>query len=221
MRQILRTSLLPHHVVVCAFILAGCIVDESPRCGDHQVVDSNGYCKCAAGFVANATMGRCDPCGANEEARGGKCECVMGWSRPTGGACMQIPTGSPCDTKSMPCTDPAYPVCHPLTASGTAGYCTKTGCTMASDCNMGNACVTKVTPSYCRRPTTGQGKACTSAKDCMGTEATYCEAFMLKQCLVENCSVSDPDACFPGSTCCDLTKLGLPKTLCIPTGTCP
>src|SRR5262245_6651777 len=53
----------------------------------------------------------------------------------------------------------------------------------------------------CGRVPTGQGMACQVSADCAGTEATYCEAVQLKQCLVEGCDTAAND-CSSGYLCC-------------------
>jgi hypothetical protein len=62
-------------------------------------------------------------------------------------------------------------------------------------------------------------KPCTSEADCAGTEATYCDIFVSRSCLVQGCSL-DPDNCFEGWECCDLSAFGIPMPLCLPLGAC-
>jgi hypothetical protein len=66
---------------------------------------------------------------------------------------------------------------------------------------------------------TGLGASCSSSADCAAYEATYCESFQSHTCQVEGCTL-EPDDCYPGSICCDLTAFGMP-TLCVPEGQCP
>jgi hypothetical protein len=61
--------------------------------------------------------------------------------------------------------------------------------------------------------------ACETPDDCAGTEATFCDSFMTHSCQVQGCQV-DPNDCFAGFECCDLSAFGLPEPLCIPTGAC-
>jgi hypothetical protein len=42
---------------------------------------------------------------------------------------------------------------------------------------------------------------------------------MTHACLVQGCSL-DPDDCFAGYECCDLSMFGIPQ-ICVPKGTCP
>jgi hypothetical protein len=39
-------------------------------------------------------------------------------------------------------------------------------------------------------------------------------------CVVADCTKS-PDSCTGGQSCCDLSGLGVPLTLCLPPGQCP
>jgi hypothetical protein len=107
-----------------------------------------------------------------------------------------------------------------MSMSMTPGYCTSAGCAATAECPTGYTCRKRGAPSHCARPPVGQGRPCTTAAECAGTEATYCESNTLKQCLVEGCSAAQND-CASGYTCCDLAKLGLAKTLCLPTAACP
>jgi hypothetical protein len=202
---------------VTAVLIAGglaCLGDPGDRCGPDLVVDDRGYCGCPAGMVLDPSGPRCTTCPAGDVVRDGKCACADGLARSSpGGACARAGLGAACGP-ARPCPDPAYPVCH------SDGYCTTSGCTSSAACGPGFACDRAASPAYCRRAPTGQGKSCASASDCAGSEATFCEALNLKTCLVEGCRV-DPNSCFEGFTCCDLTKLGLGKTLCLPVATCP
>ncbi len=116
-----------------------------------------------------------------------------------------------------PCQDSSYPHCQLV--DGTSGYCTISDCTSTADCEGGYVCDLSASPSYCKRPPLGAGMPCTSNDDCAGTDATYCDIFVSMTCLVENCSL-DPNDCFEGSECCDLSAFGIPQPLCLPTGAC-
>jgi hypothetical protein len=65
---------------------------------------------------------------------------------------------------------------------------------------------------------TGEDLPCTSAADCAGLQASFCDLFVSHTCLVSDCSVT-PDSCSAGKECCDLSAFGLP-TLCIAAGAC-
>jgi hypothetical protein len=210
--------------------LAGCVYDSSNRCGPHQVLQSAtsttvDVCVCDEHSVATPTG--CTPCGANEVGSATGCQCAPGYGRassldpcaPCGANEVGSATGCQCApgygraSPSDPCTQ-GFDAGIPLDASVQTGQCASDG-----DCTSGSACDLRVTPSVCRQPPAGQGKTCASSADCAGTEATFCDSFVTKTCVVQGCSVAAND-CFPGYTCCDLSKFGLP-TVCVVGGVCP
>ncbi|MEY2935134.1 MAG: hypothetical protein RL033_5883 [Pseudomonadota bacterium] len=81
-----------------------------------------------------------------------------------------------------------------------------------------NSAADACAPSTVPLPT-GQDTPCTTAADCAGFEASYCDNFVSFSCLVPGCTVS-PDNCSDGKDCCDLSNFGLPMTLCIQAGAC-
>jgi hypothetical protein len=203
---------------VLGMLSPGCVLDTDDRCGPNQVSwEGDERCVCAEGTAY--TPAGCVPCGANEVASAAGCVCAMGYGRsvPTD-ACAPIPEGigTPC-TSNLECLNPSFPSCQ-ISPAGD-GYCTTVGCAAPADCSGGYACELAATPTYCRRPPSGAGRTCTSDADCAGAEATYCDLFVSRTCLVQACTV-EPDSCFTGSECCDLTPVGLPITLCIPPGAC-
>jgi hypothetical protein len=196
-----------------------CTYDPDDRCGPNAEVYGDGLrCVCVAGAALTPTG--CVMCGPNEEAGATACQCVPGYSRPAGdGACEEDPMtgqGLACDD-ATPCADPLAVHCE-ADASG-SGYCTTTDCT-ETPCSGDYACDESASPSVCLRPPIGQGLSCSSAADCAGTEATFCDTVESQTCLVRGCSVS-PNDCFIGWSCCDLSSLGLAETLCVPEGACP
>lgn len=200
---------------------AGCVYDSDHRCDDNQTLSSDGrQCICVSGSVMTAHG--CTLCGANEVPGNGVCDCAPGYTHPTpGAACQAAPAsalGTACNTASAPCTDPTYSTCH--VTSGTTGYCTNAGCTTAADCLGGYACDTTSQPAFCKRPPVGVGQTCQSNADCAGTEATYCDAMVSHQCLVQGCKVASND-CFSGTECCDLSMYGVMQPVCLPPGACP
>jgi hypothetical protein len=204
--------------VVCLGFLSqavpGCLYDPDKPCGDGMdVYGDNERCVCPPGAAYTATG--CVTCGAHEVASASGCACEDGYSRPTANAaCVETPTdlGSACDPAAPDCPTP-YDHCEPA-ADG--GYCTTAGCTTTEDCKGGYACNAD---SVCQRPPNGLGSSCTTPDDCAGTEATFCDTFMTHSCQVQGCAF-DPDSCFPGFECCDLSAFGLPQPLCIPQGAC-
>jgi hypothetical protein len=232
-------------IAVCA--IAGCVYDANDRCSEHQVVTpDNASCVCASGY--SMVEGVCVACGVNEVSGQSGCVCAPGFGRSSASApcaacgpnaitnasgacecssgyvatatgCEAIATGlgAACAEGSKPCTDATYSTCH--SAPPAEGYCTKTGCTVATDCSDGYACDTSAAPAYCRRPPSGAGAPCTSSADCASGEATYCDTYASHSCLVQGCSLA-PDNCFPGTECCDLSAFGVPQPLCVPQGGC-
>ncbi|HMA92751.1 MAG TPA: hypothetical protein VKP30_08700 [Polyangiaceae bacterium] len=197
---------------------AGCVYDPDNICGPHQVVYLDKV-RCICEPNAALTAAGCVPCGEHEVPGQSGCVCDAGFSRPAeGGACVAATSaqGTACSA-ATPCTDANYSYCA-LDSSG-SGYCTKSGCTTAAECEGGYDCNTGVTPSICRRPPVGAGKACTSAAECAGTDATFCDS-MMKVCIVEGCTVT-PNNCFSGYLCCDLSKFGVPNPICIQGEACP
>ena len=189
--------------------------DANDRCDPGEVLFADSRCVCDVGMVP-AALG-CVPCGENETATATGCECTDGFARPEeGAACEEKPSGqgNACSNQ-MPCATSAYSYCYTA-----GGYCTSAGCSSSTDCSSGYACDPSATPSFCRRPPTGAGKACATAADCAGTEATFCDAFVTHTCRVEGCTPS-PNNCFEGTKCCDLSGFGVPRPICVDGGMCP
>ncbi len=195
-----------------------CTFDSSDRCGPNEVIyGNNERCVCVEG--AAYTPAGCVMCGENEVPGSTGCVCAPGYSRSAEGSPCEAASaalGAECST-SMPCSDETYAHCEMSSAGD--GYCTSTGCS-DGDCSGGYACDTSVSPSVCRRPPTGMGQSCSSAADCAGTDATYCDTFMTHTCIVEGCTLS-PNDCFIGFDCCNLSQFGVPEPICVPTGACP
>ena len=213
------TSLALVSAAAAAFAV-GCVYEKNERCDENEQLYSDGNrCVCVAG-AAMTTHG-CMLCGANEEPVGAACVCVAGYVRPSPEAACQPTAGAlgmACDAQSAPCADATYSHCQVVT--GTTGYCTKTGCSGAADCADGYACDNVMPVSYCRRPPVGAGQTCAAAADCAGTEATFCDTMVTRQCRVQGCTLS-PDNCLSGTACCDLSGFGLPQPICVQSGTCP
>jgi hypothetical protein len=195
----------------------GCVLDQDDLCGPNQVSwAGKERCVCAEGTAYTADG--CVACGEHEQSSPNGCVCEAGFARslPTQ-PCSPIPEGigTAC-TSDAECLNPGYPYCQ--TSSAGDKYCTTIGCADSAGCNGGYACNTAATPPFCQRPPAGAGVPCTSDADCAGTEATFCDLFVSGTCLVRDCSV-EPNSCFSGSECCDLSGFMLPK-LCIPAGAC-
>lgn len=189
-------------VVWFATILSACIVEDGDKaCSKNQVlVEGEGttYCACAPGFIIDVTTGLdCKACGENEETVAGACVCKTGYTRPSeGAACGMSSLGAAC-VDSTGCSG-AFPAC--VTDDG-AGYCTSEGCSSSADCERGFVCEQDAGKAVCKKVPTGYGMSCTTSADCAGSEATYCDSFQSKSCLV-TCSKTSP---CPGDwSCCDI-----------------
>lgn len=194
--------------------VTGCIYDTDQPCDEGmEVYGDNVRCICPVGSLY--TPEGCITCGADHEVpTPSGCICEDGYTRPApGAACAETPSGlgMACDPQGSTCTAP-FDHCEPATDGG---YCTSS-CATSEDCEGGYACNAA---SICQRPPLGLGQACTSDADCAGTEATFCDAFMGNSCQVQGCQL-DPNNCFVGYECCDLSGFGLPQPLCLP-GACP
>jgi hypothetical protein len=198
------------------FAVGACTFDPDERCSSHQTIyGDNNRCVCEEGAVLTAAG--CVPCGEHEVPGNGECVCESGYTRALDGvACEPAPEalGTACSA-DKPCTDATFSHCQ-STADQT-GYCTNIGCTSSSECSGGYACDTSAQPSVCKRPPTGLGKSCATESDCAGGEASFCDTVQSHSCLVANCSL-DPDDCFEGWTCTDLSMFGMPIPLCLPKG---
>ena len=205
-------------IILCfALVCLACVYDKENKCGQGQILE-NGFCVCAPNHGYKG-QDLCIPCGLNEHISNGQCSCKSGYSRPVG-----VTTCEPAMGLGEACSDDAPCVHQPFTfcksAAGLGGYCTTQGCGPQAPCAGGYFCKKDDSKDYCARPPVGQGKSCSTGAECGGTEATFCEASQLKMCLVEGCDVGAKD-CTPGFTCCDLSRLGLMKTLCLPAPACP
>jgi hypothetical protein len=197
--------------------IAGCVIDQDDLCGPNQVSwVGKERCVCAEGTAY--TPEGCVACGEHELSSPNGCVCESGFARslPTE-PCSPIPEGigTACSSDAE-CSNPGYPHCQQSSAGD--GYCTTLGCVDATGCSGGYACNTLSSPSFCQRPPTGAFVPCSMPTECAGFEASFCEAFVSKACLVPDCTV-DPNSCFPGTECCDFSFLMLPN-LCIPAGQC-
>lgn len=201
-------------VWLLAQAVPGCLYDPDEPCGEGmEVYGDKARCVCPAGTVYTSTG--CVACGEHEVATASGCACEDGYSRPTADeACALTPDGlgEACDPAAPACPAP-YDHCEPVDDSG---YCTTSDCATSDDCKGGYACNAD---SVCQRPPNGLGKPCTTPAECEGTEATFCDTFIAHSCQVQGCQL-DPDDCFVGYECCDLSMFGLPQPLCVPQGMC-
>jgi hypothetical protein len=209
--------------VLVSAALSGCIVDDN-RCDANQVELKGDavICACAPGAVPDPNGPGCVKCGEHEEPVGEMCQCVMGFHKPTPDEPCEETTGgvlgAACSA-AEPCAEP-YPYCA---SSGGESFCTTQGCGGNDECEAGWRCNTPGTSGFCAQPA-GLGKACQNPGDCAGTDATFCESFVTRTCIIEKC-LDDPDVCPSGNVCCDMTAL-VGSSLCTPStalmgGMCP
>lgn len=202
---------------------SGCIVGDK-HCSANQVEltgDQVG-CVCVEGAVPDPSGHGCVKCGEHEQVVAEKCECEAGYARSAAGMSCEEVTGGVLGAvcgPDTPCADP-YPYC--ATAHGKS-FCTTQGCNSQGDCPTGWICDTPGPSGFCRQPM-GLGKSCAASGDCAGSEATFCESFVTKTCIVEKCA-SDPGMCPSGNVCCDMVAL-IGTSVCTPSavlmnGLCP
>ena len=190
-------------------LLVSCLYDADNPCGDNQSLDEAfGVCLCEEGYAMTAEG--CVACGKNEVAGPAGCGCKSGYERDSKGVCRKNETPPP---------PPPEPICD--ADAGDAG-CEDSPeiedgpCQSDEDCEDGQSC--KVASGVCMSPPTGAGEACESDDDCAGTDATYCDPYF-KVCVVQGCSL-EPDDCFVGFECCDLSEFGVAQPLCVMEGFC-
>jgi len=230
--------------------VVGCVYDSSGQCGEGEVLYTDGVhvCVCAPGWIQ--TSEGCVQCGEHEVASQSGCVCESGYARETAeGACKECgenevagPNGCTCgDGYGRPDADSACVLCAEHEVTSSSGQCecepgfaraaegeaceaaaSNSGggeCTSDDDCADGSRCDLKVSPTACRKAPTGLNAPCTSDADCADTEATYCDTVYTNSCLVQGCTL-DPDNCYPGTECCDLSAYGLTQPLCVAEGAC-
>jgi len=182
-------------------MLQGCLVEDGDKaCGKNQeLVEGGKFCRCAAGFIMDVSTGfGCKACGENEESLDAECVCSAGYTRPSAGAaCAMSSVGAAC-TDSTGCSG-TFSYCA---SDEAGGYCTSQGCSSSSECERGFLCEQEGGTGVCKKVPDGYGQSCESAADCAGTQATYCDTFFSKTCIVQNCSKTAP---CPGDwSCCDI-----------------
>jgi hypothetical protein len=176
----------------------GCLVDPDAPCGEQFSKVSDGACACPAGTIVVA--GSCSPCGEHEHSEGNQCVCESGYQRAAGSAECALAESA-----------------EPDRSDQGAG-----GCSSSAECAAGSICDLYGSHA-CVAPPNGFGMACTSASECAGTEATFCDTFASRSCQVQGCS--ELGGVCPGDMiCCSYAILSV--SLCIPSdhapgGQCP
>lgn len=216
------TRYLTVSLALLSVVNGACLVGDD-KCGDHQRQIAGTYsCECEPGYVASPLGYGCDACGANEDSAAGKCVCKTGFTRAVDGAACQPVVGSVLGSScsgSQPCVgDNGF-----CATAEPSPYCTTTGCTRSTDCEVNWRCDKSGAQSYCRKPPSGLGEACSGSSDCAGKEATYCSS-TIRACLVNDCAQAKV-SCPNGSFCCDLTMF-VGQSLCLSAealsnGNCP
>ncbi|MDX2050776.1 MAG: hypothetical protein SFV15_00175 [Polyangiaceae bacterium] len=199
--------------------VGACQFESSDVCGPELEFNSGvNVCQCKAGSIL--VGGQCVACAEHEIAVVDKCECETGFVRGATGTC-ELPIvglGDSCDPdQASSCAGKKYDYCARARAGD--GYCTQSACSASTECPAGYTCAIWATPAFCERPPTGLGQTCAASTDCAGKDASFCEAFVSKACLVPNCDLGRND-CSDTFGCCDLSKFALPN-LCVPIGMCP
>jgi hypothetical protein len=197
---------------ICLLAVHGCFIGD--KCDEHQVEATPMHaCVCEPGYVISAKGYGCEKCGKHEEVVSGKCVCEKGYSRTSDSEPCQAndgtAIGSPCSGADE-CADP-NPYCA---ESEDAPYCTSQGCEVSDDCPKDWRCASAGEDRFCQKPPSGYGKACQSSADCSDPEAPYCETFMNKICIINDCT-ADPGKCLSQTSCCDLKAL-IGQALCVP-----
>ena len=209
-------------IPLAALFVPACLVDLDSRCGDHQHYDAEqGVCLCSGDYALSGNI--CVSCAEHETGSPDGCVCAEGFFRATpDAACEELAgLGQEC-ASDADCGDSDYGYCY-LEAGGAPGYCTAPDCTTAADCPTDYGCNARETPTFCERPPSGIGVACSSSADCDGYAASYCETVSAHACLVNDCK-PDPNKCHGDWVCCDIGLLS--QSLCIPpdqleAGSCP
>jgi hypothetical protein len=201
--------------LLAMMLLGSCIYDPDHPCGAHQTY-KDGHCFCETTSRINAQNTGCEPCGEHEVGVSNLCLCADNYARETEqGPCLPLGEafGRACDPTDNPCTDPVYAYCY-VPSDGKEPYCTKQGCKFNQDCGTAYGCEIDASPSFCKKYPVGLAKACTANADCAGTEATYCDTFVARICLVQNCASAEV-TCYANSVCCDYSNLGTPVSVCV------
>ena len=192
--------------ILVLVVTTGCVYDANELCGPHMKYDTSlDVCLCDDSSIADGL--RCTLCPADEVAVAGACGCAPGSTKNSAGVCDRVVgLGDPCQSASD-CTNPGYAYCAP----GVTGSSCTSACASDSDCGDSYTCATWEPQPYCRE-FVGLGMSCTSAADCAGTDATFCDTYQSHTCIVAGCTVGD-GACPRGTLCCDFSQYGF-GTLC-------
>ncbi len=138
----------------------------------------------------------------------GLCVCRKGFVQSVGGCVEVLATPSGADeTEPDEETDPEE------TASDTMA--TDAEDPDASDATVTDESGTDDSETDTEETPSGLGMSCASAADCAGLDATFCDTFLAKICLVEGCEIGG-DPCPVGYDCQDLSMIGAAGNVCVP-----
>jgi len=136
------------------------------------------------------------PCGEHLQVDAdGACVCPMG-SAPSGTGCVALPDEAVDEGCEL--------------GAGCA-------CTSSRGCPAGELCDVYGSERCVAAPS-GLGATCSSAADCAGGEATFCDSFSTHACQVQGCAAR-AGVCPGDLLCCDYAIIG--TSLCVPLDAAP
>lgn len=193
---------------------SACLVDTSKVCGDNFVEAKDGSCVCPEGQVVKA--GKCTKADKPSKPAPSKDDDTTSGQDPD----EADDTENKDDGPSTPASDAAIAKDGGATSNPTGNDAGPTPteptedmpkCTSSTECAEGELCDVHET-GQCQPAPGGLGSDCSSADDCAGTEATYCELFSTRTCQIEGCK--ELDGVCPGDmVCCEYAVLS--NSLCV------
>jgi len=148
------------------------------------------------------------------------CGCLVDSGAPCGahlrldadGACVCLEGSALSDGACVPVVDDGV--------DDSAGACEAgagCACTSSRGCPEGELCDSHDSERCVAAPS-GLGAPCSGAADCAGTEATFCESFSTRTCVVQGCAAR-AGICPGDLVCCDYAVIG--TSLCVPSDLAP
>lgn len=193
---------------------SACLVDTSKVCGDNFVEAEDGSCVCPEGQVVKA--GKCAKADKPSKPAPSKDDDTTSGQDPD----EADDTENEDDGPPAPASDAAAAKDGGATSDPTGNDASPTPteptedmpkCTSSTECAEGELCDVHET-GQCQPAPGGLGSDCSSADDCAGTEATYCELFSTRTCQIEGCK--ELDGVCPGDmVCCEYAVLS--NSLCV------
>lgn len=185
---------------------SACLVDTSKVCGDNFVEAKDGTCVCPEDQVVKA--GKCAKADKpNKPAPSKDDETTSDQGADEDDEADDGPPSTASDAAAAnqdgAASNDAGPVTEPTEAVPK--------CTSSTECAEGELCDVH-DRGQCQPAPEGLGSDCSSADDCAGTEATYCELFSTRTCQIEGCK--ELDGVCPGDmVCCEYAVLS--NSLCV------